>query len=295
VNLYNFEKRQKLLTKYLQTIENIKVQNREITFQKGFLIFQFHMFQTNIVISLSQCFQCPIDCNKFIEVYLEETNLPEELPSELTKEDLLLLAQIKKIQHDQFPFNFERVQNRLHNQIFLLNFAFIGFDQVGKTTLFEIVPGAPIKVDTLINTYRKEILSFPPLRINLYDFGKEVMENLASPSPAPLLLSTLRNFYLYIIVTDSTPRNTTLTKQMFLPKLKKLSPYAAFMIIANKQDLPHALSVELIENIFQERTFSLSALDPSKKDFFLNLLHEIILLRKEQMEEYHCPFLESMD
>jgi hypothetical protein len=138
----------------------------------------------------------------------------------------------------------------------------------------------------------KEIVSFAPLLIKVYDYGKEIMENLASKSPAPLLLDNLRNFYLFIIVTDSTPQNVSATKNQILPKLKKVSPFAAKIVTANKSDQPNRLSADLIETILGERTYPLSALNPDSTDFFNKLLNEIILLRQEQMQEYNCPFLD---
>ena len=292
MSIYNFQKRQELLIKYLQTLNDTEVTDRKIIIRKDKLIFQFHMFQTNIQVFLPECFECPLDCNKYFEFYLGKAQLNGENNTELQKEDRLLLAHVRDILEDKLPLESDSIQNKLRHKIFLLNFAFVGFDQVGKTTLFELFSGKVSKISDLLNTYKKEIVSFLPLKINIYDYGGEIMDNLASKSPAPLLTDKLRNFYLYIIVTDSSPQNVTATKQKLLPKLKKLSPYAAVIVIANKQDLPKRLSAQLIENILGERTYPLTAIDHESNDFFMNLINEIILLRREQMQEYNCPFLE---
>lgn len=293
MTIYNYEKRQKILNDYLKTLNDIEVNDRNIIVLKEELVFQFHMFQTNIDVFLSECFQCPLDCNKLIELYLGKADLEGENITELEKEDLVLLAHIKDVTNDQLPLDKETIQVKLKRKIFILNFGLIGFDQVGKTTLFEMLSGKSKKVEDLINTHKKEITAFPPLIINLFDYGGAVMENLSSNSPAPFLLEKLRNFYLYIVVTDSTPQNVTATKQMIIPKLKKLSPYAAIIIIANKQDESGRLSPDLIEKIIGERTYPLSAINRVSKDLFNKLLNEIILLRREQIQEYECPFLET--
>ncbi len=281
------------MNKFLKTLNDIEVKDREIIIQKEGFVFQFHMFQINIVVSLKECFHCPLDCNKFMELYFARVNLENENITELEEEDLLFLAQIKNISNNQLPLERESLQLKLKSKIFVLNFGLIGIDQVGKTTLFEIIPGKPMRIEYLINTYKKEIKGFPPFKIYLYDYGTPVMENLASTSPAPLLNEKLKNFYLYIVVTDSTPQNVTTTKQQILPKLKKLSPHAAIIIIANKQDQSGRLSPDLVQTILGERTYPLSALNPENKHFFKKLLNEIILLRIEQLKEYKCPFLDE--
>ena len=278
---------------YFKTLKDIEVKDRTIVIPKENLVFQFHMFQTNFDVCLTECFQCPLDCNKSIEIYLGKARLEGENVSDLEKEDLLLLSQIKDILNDNLPVECESLQLKLQRKIHVLNFALIGFDQVGKSTLFEMIPGKPKKIVHLLHSYKKENTLFSPLKINIYDYGKEIMENLASKSPAPLLFETLRNFYLFIVVTDSTPQNVTVTKQKILPKLKKASPFAAIIVIANKQDQPNRLSADLIEKILGERTYPLSATNPESKEFFLKLINEVILLRQEQMQEYNCIFLEE--
>lgn len=291
MNIKNLKKREKIIREYLRSLD-INVEDRNITIQKEKLSFLFHMFQKYTDIFLSECLQCPLDCAKSLEFHLENSELHGPDHTELEEEDILLLAQIKDILEDNYPFSCEEIQDRIKRILHVLNFGFIGFDQVGKSTLFEMIPGKPKKVGQFLNTYTKEITSFPPFKVRIYDFGNSIIENLASNSPAPLLLERLKQFYLFIIVTDSSPQNTTATKH-FLPKLKKVAPYAAFIVIANKQDLPNRLSTGLIEKILGARTYPLSAINPESKDFFNNLLNEIILLRQEQLLEFNCPFLQK--
>ena len=290
MNSDNLKRREKLIGDYLKLL-NIKVENREIILQKENITFHFHLFQRSIETYLSECSQCTLDCNKSLELYLEAPPALDLDVTELESEDLVLLAQIKKIAEDLLPLSIEDIQERIKRRLHVLNFGLIGFDQVGKTTLFELLPGKPKKVGELLNTYIKEITSFPPLKVKVYDYGNPLMENLASNSPAPLLLEKLRHFYMFIIVTDSSAQDIMAIKQFLIPKLKKMSPYAAFIVLANKQDLPNRLSTSLIETILGERTYPISAISPESKDFFNNLINEIILLRQDQMREFKCPFL----
>jgi len=290
VNSDNLKRREKLIGDYLKLL-NIKVENREVILQKENITFHFHLFQRSIETYLSECSQCTLDCNKSLELYLEAPPALDLDVTELESEDLVLLAQIKKIAEDLLPLSIEDIQERIKRRLHVLNFGLIGFDQVGKTTLFELLPGKPKKVGELLNTYIKEITSFPPLKVKVYDYGNPLMENLASNSPAPLLLEKLRHFYMFIIVTDSSAQDIMAIKQFLIPKLKKMSPYAAFIVLANKQDLPNRLSTSLIETILGERTYPISAISPESKDFFNNLINEIILLRQDQMREFKCPFL----
>jgi hypothetical protein len=292
MNSNNLKKREKRIHEYLKSLD-IKDKNKEIIIQKENITFRFYMFQRNVDIFLSDCFQCLLDCKKSLEFYLENSRLQGPDQTDLEAEDILLLAQIKDILEDNFPFSSEEIQDRIKRTPHVLNFGLIGFDQVGKSTLFEMIPGKPKKVGQLLNTYTKEITSFPPLKVRLYDFGNVIIENLASNSPAPLLLERLKQFYLFIIVTDSSPQNITATKHSLLPKLKKVAPYAAFLVIANKQDLPSRLSIDLIEKILDARTYPLCAINPESKDFFNKLLNEVILLRQEQLQEFNCPFLQK--
>jgi len=292
LSIYNAEKRQKLMRKYLRQFD-VTLKDRAIILQKKGFIFRFHMFQTNIEISFSECFECPLDCNKFLDFYLEKAELSEAEDLDLEKEDLLLLAHIKDILENEFSLDYEMLHSELKKRIHILKFGMIGFDQVGKSTLFETIDATPKKVANLINSYVKEITSFPPLFVKIYDYGAQVMENFISKTPAPLLLEKLRHFYLYIVVTDSTTQNVMKIKTQILPKLKRLSPFAAIIVLANKQDLPNRLSPQLIEKILGVRTYPISAIKSDSIDFFKKLLNEIILLRLEQMREYNCPFIES--
>ncbi len=281
------------MTAYLKTL-NVELDNRTIIFHHNSgLIFQFHMFQTNIEVYLSECYQCPLDCNKNIEFFLGKSSIEINGANELTFEDLLLLANIREISQDNLPVESATLKDKLRNKIHSMNFGLIGFDLVGKTTLFELIPGKQKKVTELIHSYVKEILSFFPLQVKIYDYGTPIMENLVNNAPAPMLLDKLRHFYLYIVVTDSSPQNVMATKDKILPKIKKASPYAAIIIIANKQDLPNRLSTALIEKIIGENTYPFSAINSDAKDNFIKLLNEIILLRLEQKQEYYCPFLKE--
>lgn len=292
MNSENLKRREKLIRDYLKSLD-IKTENREVLLQKERITFRFHLFQRSIEILLSECSQCTLDCNKSLELYLETPPALDIDITELESEDLVLLAQIKDIAEDNLPLSNEEIQERIRRRLHVLNFGLIGFDQVGKTTLFELLPGKPKKVGELLNTFTKEITSFPPLKVKVYDYGNHLMENLASNSPAPLLLEKLRHFYMFIIVTDSSAQNIMATKRFLIPKLKKMSPYAAFIVLANKQDLPNRLSTPLIETILGERTYPISAIKPESLDFFNNLFNEIILLRQDQMREFKCPFLRS--
>ncbi|MHA1132218.1 MAG: ADP-ribosylation factor-like protein, partial [Candidatus Helarchaeota archaeon] len=283
MSIQNSEKRQKLMTKFLKNL-GVKVDGRRIVIQRNDFVFEFHMFQTNITVFLPQCFDCPLDCTKYIELYLGETPHPRiEIPAKLEPADLLLLAQVKDILANNYPLDTEVLKTKIKRRLHILKFGLIGFDQVGKSTLFESIPGTPKRVENLIQTYTKEITSFPPLKIKLYDYGTHIMENLISKSPAPLLLEHLRNFYLYIIVTDSSSQNVLGIKTHILPKLKRLSPYAAFIVVANKQDLPNRISPQLIEKILGMQTYPFSAHGPESQEILTKLINDIILLRIGQM------------
>ena len=294
MSIQNAKKRQRLISQFLRKL-NVDVEDRNVIIRKEDLVFRFHMFQTNIEVSLPECFQCPLDCNKFVELYLGKTELEGENISDLEKEDLLLLAHIKDIVNDNFPVENEVLISKIKRKIHVLNFGLIGYDQVGKTTLFEMIPGKPRKVENLIQTYMKEIHTFSPLFIRVYDYGTQIMENLTSKSPAPLLLQKLKHYYLYIVVTDSSSQDVMAIKSNILPKLKRLSPYAAIMVIANKQDQPDRISAQLIQKILDTRAYPVSALKPDSEEFFNKLLNEVIILRQEQMREYNCPFLETQN
>ncbi len=278
----------------MQFLKNlgVEVEGRRIIIRRTPFIFQFHMFQTNINLSYPECFECPLDCNKFLELFLGETPLRIEMDTQLEPEDLLLLAHIKDISEENYPLDIEALKKKLNSKLHILKFGLIGSDQVGKTSIFELIPTPSKKAGELLHSYFKEITSFPPLRTKIYDYGTQVMDNFISKSPAPLLAEKLKHFYLYLIVTDSTSHDVMTIKTKILPKLKRLSPYAAIIVIANKQDLPERLSAPLIERILGAQTYPLSVPTAESQEFLNQLLNDVILLRIEQMREFNCPFVD---
>jgi small GTP-binding protein len=73
-----------------------------------------------------------------------------------------------------------------------------------------------------------------------------------------------------LVVTDSTKAGALKTKE-FVDKYSKLSG-AKLIVLANKQDLPGALSPREVESITGAETHGLVAIDPTSKQALFKLL-----------------------
>ncbi|MFW9865215.1 MAG: ADP-ribosylation factor-like protein [Candidatus Thorarchaeota archaeon] len=128
----------------------------------------------------------------------------------------------------------------------------LGMSRVGKTTLVSLLQGKKIpKGDhpTVGLEIKNSVLN--ESKVNIWDLGGQERYRF-------MWKDFLRGAGLAVVVCDSTEENIEQTKKMY----QKFSRYIGSKIIAiaNKQDLPDALSAEQVEKKLGIPTYGMSAI-----------------------------------
>ena len=140
--------------------------------------------------------------------------------------------------------------------------ALVGFGGVGKTTIFQLVQGTDIPLDylpTMFCDYKKLDGKIEESEVLLWDFAGQ-------DRFTPLWPMLLKGTNVILLVTDSTVENVIQTKRAFIKLIQKARPEAIVIGIANKQDLPKAMSGPLVKKVLGvEEVYSICAIDPSER------------------------------
>ncbi|NVM55249.1 MAG: GTP-binding protein [Candidatus Helarchaeota archaeon] len=147
--------------------------------------------------------------------------------------------------------------------------ALIGFSGVGKTTITRLIRAEEIPMKH-IPTITGDVAAIKvgSLHMYLWDFaGQEQFSFIWS--------RFVKGSDAIVLVVDSTNHNLKESK-FFVDLIKKEAPKARVAIVANKQDLPGALSPEEIANALGYRTYSLVAIDPNQRGAMLNIIGEVV-------------------
>ncbi|MHA1723869.1 MAG: ADP-ribosylation factor-like protein [Promethearchaeota archaeon] len=145
----------------------------------------------------------------------------------------------------------------------------VGFSGVGKTTIKKLIKLDEIPLEH-IPTISGDIatIKIGNLFFNLFDFaGQDQFRYLWK--------SFIKGSDSVLIVTDSTPKNIE-TSKFFLELIEKEVPYARTAIIANKQDLPGAMSPEEIEEILNLRTYPMIANRAENREKMIQIIADIL-------------------
>ena len=152
-------------------------------------------------------------------------------------EKILETDEWKTTDFSPFSLGFRAVVSRIPVKVILA-----GHGGTGKTTLLELATlpskGPPQEyIPTFFGDKALLKADFDPYIFSMFDLGGQdrfVQE----------WSKIIRSGVMVVIVTDSTPENIEWTKRVAYPVLKAELPYARAIVIANKQDLPGALSPE---------------------------------------------------
>ncbi len=154
----------------------------------------------------------------------------------------------------------------------MVKVAILGFAGVGKTTTLHLLRGEtiPLVHDPTIGVSIKKL----PDEINNANI---VLWDLAGQSRFSILWAKMiANAQVVIIVTDSTLENVLRSKKL-VTLVKDEVPDAKVIGIANKQDLPTALTPERVGQILGLPTYELVAIDISYRDRLIQIIRRAIL------------------
>ncbi|TFH03924.1 MAG: GTP-binding protein [Candidatus Thorarchaeota archaeon] len=148
-----------------------------------------------------------------------------------------------------------------------------GHGGTGKTTLLELATlpskGPPQEyVPTFFGDKALLKADFDPYIFSMFDLGGQdrfVQE----------WSKIIRSGSMVVLVTDSTQENIDWTKRVAYPVLKAELPYARAIVIANKQDLPGALSPEEVGKRMGVHGYGMQANQADFRQRWLKLLKDL--------------------
>jgi len=159
----------------------------------------------------------------------------------------------------------------------MVKVAILGFAGVGKTTTLHLLRGEtlPLVHDPTIGVSIKKL----PEEV---ENANIVLWDLAGQSRFSILWAKMiANAQVVIIVTDSTLENVLRSKKL-VTLVKDEVPDAKVIGIANKQDLPTALTPERVGQILGVPTYELVAIDISYRDRLISIIRRAILEGKAE-------------
>jgi len=174
----------------------------------------------------------------------------------------------KSTDFSPFGLGFRNIVSRIPVKVCLA-----GHGGTGKTTLLELATmpskGPPQEyIPTFFGDKALLKADFDPYIFSMFDLGGQdrfVQE----------WSKIIRSGSMVVIVTDSTQENIDWTKRVAYPVLKSELPYARVIAIANKQDLPGALSPEVVGKRLGIPSYGMQANQANFRDRWLQLLKSL--------------------
>ncbi|MFX0038252.1 MAG: ADP-ribosylation factor-like protein [Promethearchaeota archaeon] len=140
----------------------------------------------------------------------------------------------------------------------------VGHSGVGKSSLVSLLQGREITKETNPTVGLEiEDSNLNGKKVNIWDFGGQERFRF-------MWQDFLRGAGLTVLVCDSTEENIKRTKEIF----EKFSRYmnTKIIAIANKQDLPDALSAKKVQKKLGIRTYGMSAIRLDLRDRIREIL-----------------------
>lgn len=147
---------------------------------------------------------------------------------------------------------------------------FAGYAGVGKTTINHLLRGEtlPMIHDPTLGYQVK------PSKVNGVLGNIYVWDTGGQTQYLPFLKKYARGSDLVALVTDSKLETVLKSKKNILPIIREYAPEAELVSVANKQDLPKALTPERIGQILGLPALGLNALDFDNRERIIEFLSE---------------------
>ena len=161
----------------------------------------------------------------------------------------------------------------------------VGFSGVGKTTITKLIKEEelPTRHIPTITGYISEI-AIGDFEMYLWDLAGQVRY-------AEVWAQFMRGSDVIILIVDSTEHNVY-ESRFFTELCRKEAPYARLAVIANKQDLTEAMSVEQISDIldcgvYGYKVTPLVAIDVNQRIYALRVMAERQLQMRKLLQNFN--------
>lgn len=166
------------------------------------------------------------------------------------------------------PDVFNPIVDNIHRNL-KPKISIVGFSGVGKTTTTKLIKSEEIPMQH-IPTITGEVatIKIGKLHFFLWDFaGQDQFDFLWE--------KFIRGSDAVLLMTDSTLENLEKSR-FFFDLVNKTIPYARLAVIANKQDLPEAMTIEDIERLMGQKTYSMIAIDPNNRPKMIRIIADLL-------------------
>ncbi|MFX0077770.1 MAG: ADP-ribosylation factor-like protein [Candidatus Hermodarchaeota archaeon] len=171
----------------------------------------------------------------------------------------------------------EKVENYV---VTTLKVSIIGYGGVGKTTLVTLLNGG-VPPTSYVPTIAIDIQKIEGARIGTYEIS--TWDFAGQDRFRKLWELYFRGSRIILLVTDSTLENVLNSKDI-IDLIRRKDIAAQLLAIANKQDLPGALSPQLVQRILGIKAYGMVAIDPNNREKALDIIKEALKLTAPKEE-----------
>ncbi|MFX1319654.1 MAG: ADP-ribosylation factor-like protein [Promethearchaeota archaeon] len=161
-----------------------------------------------------------------------------------------------------------------------LKVSIIGYGGVGKTTLVTLLNGG-VPPTSYVPTIAIDIQKIEGARIGTYEVS--TWDFAGQDRFRKLWELYFRGSRIILLVTDSTLENVLNSKDI-IDLIRRKDIAAQLLAIANKQDLPGALSPQLVQRILGIKAYGMVAIDPNNREKALDIIKEALKLSAPREE-----------
>jgi small GTP-binding protein len=161
-----------------------------------------------------------------------------------------------------------------------LKVSIIGYGGVGKTTLVTLLNGG-VPPTSYVPTIAIDIQKIEGARIGTYEVS--TWDFAGQDRFRKLWELYFRGSRIILLVTDSTLENVLNSKDI-IDLIRRKDIAAQLLAIANKQDLPGALSPQLVQRILGIKAYGMVAIDPNNREKALDIIKEALKLAAPKEE-----------